>query len=278
MPDKQIIDIEDYRHAEEASTFARVSQHPIVVKLISAIDSVQHKLLKGFKLGKMVRVARKQFPVLHATLTSHCRLLGIEPPTIYVSNHPVMNAYTNGLQADEETFIVLHSSLLDTATSEQMSSIIGHELGHIKSNHRLYRILMMLLFGQATSLLAQLPDLLRIPLALSAKTLLMRYVRACEYSCDALGYCLCADITAAVKAELLLSAGSQTLASQVNMAEFLKQADELDRAELLSKAGMMLMAEQITHPFGPHRVRELIRFASRQRTKELLAWRRQRAA
>ena len=39
MSDRQIIEVEDYQHAEEARTLARVSQHPIVVKLISAIDS-----------------------------------------------------------------------------------------------------------------------------------------------------------------------------------------------------------------------------------------------
>jgi Zn-dependent protease with chaperone function len=105
-------------------------------------------------------------------------------------------------------YIVLYSEIVETAYGQDKSIIefiIGHEMGHIKRNHMLKNLILF-------------PSYI-IPFLGSA------YSRACEYTCDAIGFALC---PAGAKGGLLVLASGKTIYKKVNLNEFLRQDDTED--------------------------------------------------
>ena len=85
-----------------------------------------------------VRVTPRMFPRLHRYLGWGCRILDVEEPELYVTMDPNPNAFTYG---HKSPFIVLTSGLIDLLGDEELSFVVGHELGHIKAGHVLYTVL-----------------------------------------------------------------------------------------------------------------------------------------
>lgn len=102
-------------------------------------------------------------------------------------------------------FIVLYSDILETAYekgNKALEFVIAHEFGHIKRNH-------------ITKQLLTFPSRI-IPFLNPA------YSRACEYTCDNIGYSLCPE--GAENGMLVLAAGKR-LYSKVNKDEFVNSSN-----------------------------------------------------
>ena len=88
----------------------------------------------------MVRVDEHQFAGLHRLLGEVGRTLDVaELPEMYVTNSPITNAMTIGM---DKPIIVLNSALLDLLDEEEMRFVVAHELGHAMSGHAVYRTLL----------------------------------------------------------------------------------------------------------------------------------------
>lgn len=84
-----------------------------------------------------LRVTARQLPGLHQLLLEGCRVLDLEPPELYVARGvDGMNAYTSG---NNNPYIVLTTDLVETMDDRELLGVIGHELGHIKAGHVLYK-------------------------------------------------------------------------------------------------------------------------------------------
>ena len=59
-------------------------------------------------------------------------------PDLYIQWGYEINAFTVG---SENPIVVLNSGLIDMCEDDEIMFIIGHELGHIKSNHMLYHMM-----------------------------------------------------------------------------------------------------------------------------------------
>jgi Zn-dependent protease with chaperone function len=63
------------------------------------------------------------------------RILGMEPPQVWIKQSPLVNCYVAKLQ--EPHFLIIHSRLLELyeGKPDELRFIIGHELGHLKCKH-----------------------------------------------------------------------------------------------------------------------------------------------
>src|SRR4029453_15465144 len=77
-----------------------------------------------------------QFPRVHNLALRCSETLGISTPTLYIVNSPYLNAATYG--TNDDSFIMVHSALIDHFTDDELLSVIGHECGHIHNSHVVY--------------------------------------------------------------------------------------------------------------------------------------------
>jgi len=214
-------------------------------------------------IASSVLVSEQQLPDLHKLLVEACKILDLEPPQLYVRQHPVPNAYTFAMRG-KQPFIVIHTSLIDLLTPEETQAVIAHELGHLKCDHGVYLTLANILIQAAGGLGAVLAQNLQVQL--------MEWIRCAEFTCDRAALLATQNPRTVASVLMKLSGGSPKLADQLNLDAFLAQARAYDDisndqlGEMLKQA----MTAQLTHPVPVLRAREIDRWSSSQAYQSLL--------
>ncbi len=217
-------------------------------------------------IASSVLVSDKQLPNLHELLLEACKILDIEPPQLYIKQHPAPNAYTFAMRG-KQPFVVLHTSLIDMLTPEETQAVIAHELGHLKCDHSVYLTPVNILILAATAL----PNVGAV-LAQAIQAQLLEWVRCAEFTCDRAALLATQDPKVVMSVLMKLAGGSPTIAPQLNLDAFIEQArayDDISKNELGEMVKTARTA-QLTHPVPVLRAREIDRWASTRDYEKLL--------
>ncbi|HEX7050549.1 MAG TPA: M48 family metallopeptidase [Longimicrobiales bacterium] len=196
-----------------------------------------------------VRVSEKQFPRIHQRYLEVLETLDSpEHYELFISQTPLVNAGAYGMN---RPFIVLNSGAVALLDEEELSYILGHELGHILSGHVLYRTMTVILIRLAQQ---------GFPIVgLAARAVLialLEWGRKSELSSDRAGLLAVQNPEAPLRAMLKLAGGGSPEETDLN--EFLQQADEYrqggDVADSVFKVLNLMVS---THPFHVLRAAEL---------------------
>lgn len=209
-------------------------------------------------IASSILVGEKQLPELHKLLLEACQILDIEPPQLYVRQHPAPNAYTFAMRG-KQPFIVIHTSLIEILTPAEIQAVIAHELGHLKCDHSVYLTPVNLLILAA----AVVPNIGAV-LAQAMQSQLLEWVRCAEFTCDRAALLATQDPKIVMSVLMKLAGGSPSLAPQLNLDAFIDQArayDDISKTELGEMVKSARTA-QLSHPVPVLRAREIDRWAS----------------
>ena len=196
-------------------------------------------------LGNAVKVSDRQFPRINGIARQCAATLQIAPPTVYIVNDPRLNAATYG--TNEESFIIVHSALVDHYTDEELLTVIGHECGHIHNGHVVYLT--------ALHYLAHLASVFIAWAAKPALVALNAWSRRAEITSDRAGMLCAKDSAVAERALTKLALGSRKLYEEFNLDAFLEQYEE-------GKDGIGRYMEAFaSHPWLPKRILAMREFA-----------------
>src|SRR5580658_5180761 len=95
-----------YAYASDRTTRLAFTRMKPVELAVTAAVRLFKAVGKNQLLGNAVRVGPNQFPRVHKLVTRCADTLGITPPTLYITNSPVMNAMTFG--TNDDSFIIVH--------------------------------------------------------------------------------------------------------------------------------------------------------------------------
>lgn len=255
-------------------------RHPLdleattALKQLPGIDLVVRNLLgpvaeQFFYLNNIaasVLVGENQLPHLHKLLEDACTTLDLEPPQLYVQQNPAPNAYTFAMRG-KQPFIVLHTSLIDLLTPEEIQAVIAHELGHLKCEHGVY-LTPLNIMVLAASLIPNWGMLI----AQSIQEKMLEWLRCAEFSCDRAALLATQNPRVVMSVLMKLAGGSPTLAPQLNLDAFIAQARAYDSAgdTELGQVLQQMQISQLSHPLPVLRAREIDRWASSQSYQSLL--------
>jgi len=223
-----------------------------VLKAVNGL--INERTVRLMLLGNAVRVDERQFPAIHRLLADVGRVLdAAELPELYVTNDPVVNAMTIGM---DRPVIVLNSGLVDLMDEEELRFIVGHELGHALSGHAVYRTLLLRLM-QIGGVLNSLPlGGLGIRLVLAA---LMEWSRKSELSADRAGLLATQDPATALRVHMKTASGGHL--EDLDPASFLAQgAEYAEGGDLRDSVLKLMLVEQQSHPFAVVRAAEAKRW------------------
>jgi len=216
------------------------------------LGNTTERSLRLITLASSVRVTDRQFPRVYALHLEACRLLDMPyAPEVFVSPSPFLNAGAVGM---DKPFITLNSATVDLLTDDELLAIIGHELGHIKSGHVLYKTLLYILLQ-----LSQFA--LNIPLTglalVGVVAALQEWNRKSELSADRAALLTVQEVDTYVR--LLMKTAGGNNVSQMDLGEFIKQAEEYNAGgSVLDTVYKLLNILSVSHPFPVTRVLELI--------------------
>jgi Zn-dependent protease with chaperone function len=169
-------------------------------------------------------------------------------PQVFVVNDPRFNAGTLG--TNEDSFIIVHSALVDQYSDEELLTVIGHECGHIHNSHVAYLTALHYLTYMAGMFV---PWILQ-PALVALRT----WSRRAEITCDRAGMLVSKDQQAAERAITKLAVGSRKLYEEFNLDAFLEQHEEGSQG--IGK----YMEVFATHPWLPKRVLAMRAFGESQ--------------
>ena len=158
---------------------------------------------KAVIYGDSVKVSEKQYSEIHRLVSEHSQKLNlVNVPEVFIYNGSgLVNAVA--IKFLSTKYVILMSDLVDLMLKrnkiEELSVIIGHELGHHAAGHT--NPWKNLLLKPATF----------IPLLGAA------YSRACELTADRIGYAATRNLTASQNALVAIALGSESLANDTNI-------------------------------------------------------------
>ncbi|PSP18352.1 MAG: peptidase M48 [Cyanobacteria bacterium QS_8_64_29] len=258
---------DEFRHPLDREATQTLKQVPgLDVAVRSLLGPAAEQVFYLNNIAASVRVGEQQLPQLHRSLQQACQTLDLEPPELYVHQHPAPNAYTFAMRG-RQRFMVLHTSLLEMLTPQETQAVMAHELGHLKCEHGVFLTLANLVV-----LGADLLPSWGVFLAQSLRSQMLAWLRCAELSCDRAALLGTQDARALMSALMKLAGGSPSIAPQLNLDAFIEQARAYDAigetqlGEMLKSA----QAEERTHPVLVLRAREIDRWARSQHYQALL--------
>ena len=256
-----------FRHPLDLQATNTLKQLPgLDIAIRSVLGSVAEQFFYLNNIASSVLVSEKQLPHLHKLLIEACTVLDLEPPQLYVQQNPTPNAYTFAMRG-KQPFVVLHTSLIEMLTPEEIQAVIAHELGHLKCEHGVYLTMVNLIVLAAN----MLPPWGTV-LAQSLQDQMLQWVRCAEFSCDRAALLAIQDPKVVMSVLMKLAGGSPTLAPQLNLDAFIEQAKAYDAVGTDSLGELLQAAQtaQLTHPVPVIRAREIDRWASSAEYQSIL--------
>jgi Zn-dependent protease with chaperone function len=126
----------DYAYISDKQTRAAFERMKPVELVIGSSVRMFKTVWRSELLGHSVKVSDRQFPRIQEIVKQCATTLDIAMPSVYIVNQPTLNAATYG--TNDDSFIMVHSALIDHFTDEELLTVIGHECGHIHNHHVVY--------------------------------------------------------------------------------------------------------------------------------------------
>ena len=201
-------------------------------------------------------------------LVECCAILDMPVPQLYIDQRPFANAFTFCV---ESPIIVLYSGLIDLLDEDEWRVVLGHELGHIKAGHVLYRQIaeflanLLMRLGGRTFGLAQ-------GLGMGLFYAFFHWYRQSELTADRAGLLVCQDITTVLNTEMKLAGGSRKLYAQMDKDAFLQQGRDYEEMgkDALNSFFKMGQTLHTTHPFPAVRAMEIDAWAKGEEYANIL--------
>lgn len=212
---------------------------------IERIYTVQHT-------GSNLKVTKEAYPKIYEYLEYACQILDIKKiPDLYLQWNYNINACTVG---SENPIIILDSGLIDLCDDDEIMFVIGHECGHIKSNHMLYHMMAQVI----NMCIDMIPfgSIAAAPLQYA----LYYWDRMSEFTADRAGLLCCQNKDAAIRAFMKMAGMPIKHFDEMNYQCFIQQATEFKRLDYnaMNKAIKLIAIADESHPWTVMRAAELL--------------------
>ena len=259
--ERSVIPIQDRRRLQGISSISW--EHPSdrlalnALQRIPGFDALLKKVVGTFGernisviyKAQAVRVGPRQYPRIHEQLVRVCEVLDTDVPPLYISQTHLANAGAVGM---DHPFIVLNSSLIELTNDAELEAVLGHEVGHIMSEHSLYRTLLHLLLGFGQSFTPIISQAV-VPITLA----LMEWSRKAEVSSDRAGLLATQDLEAVVGLLCVMAGGIRGRRDELDLDAFVEQSDDYRTSTGLDAYYRVVSSLGRSHPFPVIRVAEI---------------------
>jgi Zn-dependent protease with chaperone function len=242
-----------YEHPADRAATSALSSVPLLDKVLKRLSDLGYeRRLRQALMGNAVRVGVGQVPEVWASYLRCSTILDVDSvPDLYVVNSPSVNAMAIGAKTP---LIAVNSSLIGSYTPEEVQTVLGHEVGHVLSEHTYYTTALLLL---RQFIAGALPRSLLLGLPLRGMYYaLMEWARAAELSSDRAAALVMGDPLAPCRVLMRLAGGALP---GMSLDAFLVQASEYeDEDDIFSRHSRFWLEANLTHPFAVRRVKELM--------------------
>lgn len=246
---------DQYEHPFDRKALKVLESKSLLKKLFEWITTnTVERLYSVQYTGSNLKVTKGNYPQIYQYLEDACKILDVpKVPDLYLEWNYSINAFTVGA---ENPIVVLNSGLVDLCDDEEMMFIIGHEVGHIKSNHMLYHMMAQVInfFIDAT------PG--GTIVAGGLQYALYYWNRMSEFTADRAGLLCCQNPEAMARAFIKMAGLPLKEFDHIRTETFLQQARDFKMLDYdsMNKVVKFLSIADETHPWTVMRSAELLKW------------------
>ena len=218
------ITLADYQHDDDRGAFLSLKKVKAFDKAVDwVIENTVEKVTDVQQIGSSISMNEEAAPKLYDLVHDIANTLDVDIiPQTYTRWGYDIYITTDG---DKHPKMIINTGTIDLLTPDEQRFMIGHEFGHIKSNHLKY----LLLCRYWSMYESYIPGstLLQIPL--------FYWSRMTDLTADRVGLLACQDINVALKTMIKMAGAPEALYDNLNVDAFIEQAESFK----LSKMGIM---------------------------------------
>src|SRR3984885_4789515 len=214
-----------YEHPADRAATSALHSVPLLDKVIKRLTDLGHeRRLRQIVMGNAVRICSEQMPDLWTDYVRCGSILDLPTiPDLYVTNDPFVNAMTIGAKTP---IVIVRSSLIGSYEANETQTVLGHELGHVLSEHYYYTTALILL---KQFIEGALPKSLLLGLPVRGMYYaLLEWARAAELSSDRAAALVMGGPLAPCRGLMRRAGGSMP---GMSLDAFLAQAAEYDEED-----------------------------------------------
>ena len=251
------LDPSEYEHKLDKSALdalEKVKGFDIVLSKIS--KHFDERIQRLIYTGSNIKVNEDNFNHAYQRLKSVCNTLDMGYiPELYIEWEYAVNAYTFGI---ETPVIIISSGCLDLLSDNELSFVLGHEVGHIKSGHVLYNI-MAQHFSKISAQIAESTLGIGRLVTSGVEVALYYWYRMSEYTADRAGLLAVQDQNCALNAIIKIAGLPRKYYNDFNLDAFIRQAREFEKLneDNLNMLAKIMLTTYRSHPWTVVRAKEL---------------------
>ena len=256
------LDPKEYEHPFDRKALDSLEGTPGLETLTRKFNQYGiERLMRVQYTGSNIKITPHNFPDVHRALVAVCETIYLKKiPDLYMQLG-FINAFTMGV---ENPIIVLTSGCTSLLTYDELLFVLGHEVGHIKSQHVLYHQMAMVLpiigqvVGSATLGIGGL-------LSTGLEVALLNWSRKSEFTADRAGLLACQNTEAATTAMMKIAGAPPKYYNSLNAEHFKTQAKEFESfdTDKLDKVAKYVSVMFQEHPWTVMRAQELYSWVDR---------------
>lgn len=252
----QRLDFESVVHADDKAVKDKLDATPGFKKfMMNEVCPVREKMIDIEYIGNGLHVTRETLPQVYEILESACHTFGVEKtPSLSMLWHYAATAATEGAKNPHITTL---SGAVDLLNDDELTFLLGHELGHQLCGHKPYHMFLECLF---------LPVMNTIPGAKKwislVRTTLLYWYRISDFTADRMGLLACQDINTALKVLVKMSGVPVKYHNSIDIQSFIHQAQEFDNmfTSMVDRGIKYLLLNAESHPWMVVRAAELMKW------------------
>jgi Zn-dependent protease with chaperone function len=242
-----------YEHPADRAATAALKSVPMLDQVVRRlIEYGYERALRQELFAASVRLGPDQ---LSDVYTSHraalARLDLDEDHELYLTQFPITNAAAIG---SGKPMVLVNSRTVELLDEMELRTVLGHEAGHILSDHVLYQTALIILLN--ISGIGRMPLMMGLPL-IAVRMALLEWFRAAELSADRAATLVNRDPLITCRTLMVIAGGAAS--RRLNLDAFIRQAGEYRDQELGFDSIARLRLELApSHPIPVKRVHEVM--------------------
>lgn len=255
----------DVLHPEDKKMMARLNKIPKFKDLLDATVVRYDSAVTGITFrGNGFSLTRESSPAVYGILRENCQILGVDDTPLMSSSwaYRISSESIGG----KKPRIILSTGAIDLLSKDELSFLIGHELGHIMCGHKPYHTLLELLYSP---LIDQVDH---FSLASVIKMPMLEWYRISHYTADRVGLLCCQNINAALSAMIKMAGCPKKYFDKVDVKSILKQAEVFENSSKELMTGMLskFIVRATSKPWMVVRAKELVDWCNSDSYKSLI--------
>lgn len=232
------INLSSFVYDGDRDYFEGFLKNPLIYQLVEE-DSKTPSNSRKELLKHAMRLSPGMAPKVFNCIERCREKLGLKSKIdIYVSQNPSMNAYCYPSH-EGCIYILVTSALLEKMNEDELTFVIGHEIGHFLYQHQ--KLCPQYIQKKLGAHLTPLDSIK-----------LFSWNRNAELSADRIGLICCGNFEAASMANFKISSGISSDALLFSLSEYLKQYEDIEKE--MNNSTASLEDFYSTHPLNPMRV------------------------